>query len=464
MVMAPRGAGKSAQRKMVETLAPEDLVLCVTYDTFRKPGGKKLTEMALEDHLANIARMTAMGLLTWMGSHPGSAQKLSPGEKDALRALTQALLTQISAAEQRETLYSLRNLSDTAKEIWNEHHWVIDAVLSAINILGGGMGGGSLPSATSSSAGAVEPDAAIDLLGRLAVTLELKAIYVLIDRVDETAETSADPMAAYAMIAALMHELKVLEHRPFAYKFFLPDDLLPFYQRDGGRSDRIRNYETRWRNDELDTLMARRLSAYSGGRVSSLRDLLAAGSDAEGLVRLSIHFAQRSPRDLIRIWGRAVAEQLRINHTSGAISETALLSGIDAFSREKADEIATADTVRDLKRVARVDFTVSEVASDVFHVDNNSARARIQSWENRGVVKKIGEVPVARGRPHHHYGVVDIRVARSIFPDVRLDDFLTAKARLCPGCESPMLRDWDDARGERDETCIECGIPVQPIA
>ena len=459
MVFAPRGAGKSAQRKMVEMRAPTDTVLCITYDSFRNPTRRRLVDMTLADHLLNVARVAVVGLLTWIGERRRVVRALDDNERQALRALALGLLSAVTQAELRSALNSLRNLSTTAKELWNEHGWAVNAVLSSINIAAGGPGG-VLPQADVREGMEEEAGEHLDAIGRLARKVGLQAIYVLVDRVDETQETTADHAAAYQMIAPLMHELRVLEMSPFAFKFFLPDYILPFFQQAGGRSDRIRDYQTQWTNTELGRMMTRRLAAHSEGRVDSLEALLTVPrGERPALVQLTIHFAQKSPRDLVRIWGRAVDEQLRFDAPSRGISQQAVVGGIDRFCRERAEELATASTVRDLKRVARVDFTVSEVASDVFHVSTNAARAKIQGWENRGIVKHIGDLPARRGRPLHHYGVVDVRVARAMFPDVGLAQFFRAKARLCPNCESWVL--WDfDAPGEREEACVECGIPL----
>ena len=459
MVFAPRGAGKSAQRKMVEITAPSETILCITYDTFRRPGDDPLVEMTLSEHLFNTVRSGVVGMLTWLGENREAVGRLDGNERRALTALALGVLSTATRAELEEALHSLRNLSTAAKALWNEHSWVLNAVLASVNVAVGGPGG-TLPMALIDEAADEEPGDNLDLMGRLASKLGLQSIYVLIDRVDETRETTADPESAYEMIAPVMHELRLLEQRPFAFKFFLPDNLLPFYQQHGGRSDRIRNYETRWRNEELREMIRRRLAAHSEGRVDSMEALLAPAEGAvDRLVNLTIWIAQKSPRDLIRIWGRAVDEQLRADPSSRIISRDAVLAGIDTFCDERADEVATAAVVGELKRVARVDFTVSELASDVYHVEANSARARIQGWEGRGVVQRIGEVPVPRGRPHRHYGVVDARVARAMFPDVRLERFLESKARQCPNCESWVLRDYDSAAVE-EETCVECGITL----
>jgi len=459
MVFAPRGAGKSAQRKMVEITAPPDTVLCITYDNFRNPRRRRLLDMTLQDHLFNVSRIAIVGLLTWIGDNRGATGRLRPNEREALRAIALGLLSAATQAELSEALDSLRNLSTRAKELWNEHSWALSAILSSIGIAGGGAGG-TLPQADARQPAEEAPGERLDAIGRLATRLGLQAMYVLVDRVDETQETGTRHDAAYHMIAPLLHELRVLEMSPFAFKFFLPDYILPFFQGAGGRLDRVRSHQTRWRNEELREMMRKRLSAHSGGHVDALESLLAAPAESPP-VELSIWVAQKSPRDLIRIWGRAVDEQLRIDPSFRGLSGQAVVAGIDTFCFERADEVATPAVVRDLRRVARVDFTVSEVASDVFHVETNSARARIQAWENRGIVKLIGDLPAPRGRPHHHYGVVDARVARSMFPNVPLQQFLAAKARQCPNCESWLLRDFD-ATGEHEDTCVECGIPLVP--
>jgi hypothetical protein len=464
MVFAPRGSGKSAQRRMVEIFAPGDDVLCVTYDRFRRQSEGSLLDMTIRDHEASIGRIAVIGLLTWTSDHRDALGRLTADEKMALRALALAVLSGVSQTELQRALGALRNLSTNAKRIWNDHNWILNSVLSSINIAMGGSGGTLAPAFEVEASGGAT-DEHLDLLGRLALKLGLSAIYVLIDRVDETSETTRDPASAYRMIAPLALELELLEQPAFAYKFFLPDAVLPMYQEAGGRSDRIRIYETKWSNTELGTMMVKRLDSYSGGSVRDLGHLLDTPADvSEKSVYASLCFAQNSPRDLIRIWGRAVDEQLRLNPEATRISRVALLTGIDTFCKERADEIATGAIVRDLTRIARVDFTVSEVASEIFRVDANSVRARVQGWQNRGVVKQIGEVPAARGRPHYQYGIVDVRVARASFPNLSLDQFLDRKARLCPNCESWVLRDWDDDAGERADICVECHIRLVTVA
>lgn len=54
IVLAPRGGGKSAQRRKVELWAPSSNVLAVTYDRFEFGVGQQLSDVGLPYHMRNI--------------------------------------------------------------------------------------------------------------------------------------------------------------------------------------------------------------------------------------------------------------------------------------------------------------------------------------------------------------------------------------------------------------------------
>ncbi|MGE0080757.1 MAG: hypothetical protein AB7U81_05620, partial [Thiohalomonadaceae bacterium] len=54
IVLAPRGAGKTAQRRMVEADAIRSGYLAVTYDRFEFSGGYSLSVISLQYHLRNF--------------------------------------------------------------------------------------------------------------------------------------------------------------------------------------------------------------------------------------------------------------------------------------------------------------------------------------------------------------------------------------------------------------------------
>jgi len=64
--MAPRGAGKTALRRMVEEWADQHSVLAVTYDRFEFGSGQKVEDVGLAYHLRNvIVRFWLPIFLSW---------------------------------------------------------------------------------------------------------------------------------------------------------------------------------------------------------------------------------------------------------------------------------------------------------------------------------------------------------------------------------------------------------------
>ena len=134
----------------------------------------------------------------------------------------------------------------------------------------------------------------------LAGALGFDAVYILVDRVDETSITQNDANASFEFIQSLVLDLHVLETKSVAFKFFLWDQIRNRYLDAGARTDRIPLHVLNWNLKEMSTMLAERLKAYSDGRVSSLNDLL------DGTLAYDIHslvciLAAGSPRDMIRM-------------------------------------------------------------------------------------------------------------------------------------------------------------------
>jgi hypothetical protein len=54
VIFAPRGGGKSAQRRMIEYKAQEAGVFAITYDRFEQLGATDLETLGIDYHLRNI--------------------------------------------------------------------------------------------------------------------------------------------------------------------------------------------------------------------------------------------------------------------------------------------------------------------------------------------------------------------------------------------------------------------------
>ena len=465
IVFAPRGSGKSAQRRMVEIKSQSEPLLCVTYDTFSFLLSKDPQEVTLEDHLRQVVRIALIGLLTTIEGRRDILARLDANQKKALQLLSHAYLDSLTQLELKHSLDALKSVPEKAKEVWNENFWMISSVATFIlqklgiplsqPALGQGFGESLDPS----------PRLHVDLLGRLSTTCGLSAVYVLIDKVDETSSTTNNPEAAYSLIAPLIEDLAILAARPFCFKFFLPDNLELLHQQ-AGRPDRIQHHRLAWRWSELKTILERRLAAHSERKITRPEDLVSpiwTDEEEQSSVKTFLdewvyRFAESSPRDLIRIWQKALAEQLRQDQDSNQISTLAILTGLDTFCEERANELLPEHLLTDLSRVGRIDFTTNYVANEVFRIKTNSARNKIKAWVDTGiVVRQPDRQETAGRRPQHHYAIEDSRVARTVLKNMAPESFWLRKMNVCDKCDSTILRDWDMTPVH---VCRQCGTTV----
>jgi hypothetical protein len=141
----------------------------------------------------------------------------------------------------------------------------------------------------------------------------LKAIYVLVNRVDEVSPIADDLALTADFVEPLLADLPLMECPHAAFKFFLPMEAQPALAgKTIIRYDRLLFREIIWDEGTLAELLRQRLIAFSEGRVESLSDLC---DEAE--VRRSwnldqdlVQHAQGSPRNLLRL-----GEALLWNHT-----------------------------------------------------------------------------------------------------------------------------------------------------
>lgn len=85
IVLAPRGAGKTAQRRMVEGQAFTNGYLAVTYDRFEFSTSQSLGDVTLQYHLRNIITRILISLLSYMAQHMDVAKHLTRDEKKELK-------------------------------------------------------------------------------------------------------------------------------------------------------------------------------------------------------------------------------------------------------------------------------------------------------------------------------------------------------------------------------------------
>mgnify|MGYP000923229143 CR=1 FL=1 len=450
VVFAPRGGGKTALRIMLEKAScVRDDFLCVTYNQFDLTG-RKLSEVDLGYHHRSITRLVLVGLLSWIAER--GLGGLSDSDRHILYLLVKEHLGAIDRSLLNQAISSVKNVKDKALDFWNSVTQLAGLGLNLIqNILQ------LVPKPVSSGETEQALGSYLDQLrfmASLAPKLGIKSIYVLIDKVDETALTSAAPNA-FKFIRPLLTDLTTLELPGYAFKFFLWDKLAEDY-RAASRPDRINSYDIHWTIDQLKEMLSKRLATYSGGQVTTL-DQIAASGPHVGLHETCVILAYSSPRNVIRLCKEILDQQAELDPTADKLSDEAISRGVEVFAQKYSSEVLGSQVLRDIKKAKRIDFTVRYLSADVFKVTQQSGLNKVQTWRRTGVVERIGTVQEKRGnKPSDLYGIVNPLVAKYVHADLSIFEFMQKKVRLCPSCGAVVLRDFDLHPGGDRNRCQNC--------
>ena len=135
------------------------------------------------------------------------------------------------------------------------------------------------------------------------------------------------------------------------------------------------------------------------------------------------------------------------------MSEKAVLTGIEEIAAAIAAETVPENVLRDLKKLKRADFTLTNVYADVFRISQGAGTQKVQAWQDTGAVIKIGNRQEKRGnRPSNVYAVTSPIVLKHIFSELNALDFSEKKMRRCE-CGQLVLRDWDSSKNQSCHAC-----------
>jgi hypothetical protein len=243
-------------------------------------------------------------------------------------------------------------------------------------------------------------------------------VIILIDKVDETEATSNSANQTAALIHPLLSRVQLMEVEGFAWIFFLWDRVKVFFEDDKYhvRLDKIGHATVTWDGDFFALMLNKRIRFYSDGRLD-FSGLLAHGLDVDRIYKDLIGISMRSPRELIRLMDVIIREH-DIRHA--ASNEDILLSvgsieaGLDKYVTDVITTIYGERLLGQIFRLNKTIFTNKDVQL-TFRVGAQSARTRIQSWENAGIVKLTGTRAAEGalgGKPANEYTIIDSRIER----------------------------------------------------
>lgn len=459
IVYAPRGGGKSAQRRMIELQCSRENVLAITYDEFEFPELTRASDIRLHHHLKKIVRSCLVGILLTLKEEPQAESRLTKQDKRLLLQLSAEHLVGTGEIEFEQTLRSLKSLKERFRESWNE--WVpITGTLA--NVLLGVLkkfapieieNFGSLSSFRNEEyAKSDSLKHQLRITSTLARRIGWRSIYILIDRVDEAELTGNNFNDSFKLIEPLLKDLQLLESEGIGFKFFLWD-MLESTCKNIVRTDRIEQETLFWQDQLLQQMWETRLEAFSNENIQNLNQI-SEKTTPFTIDELAFIFANHSPRDLVRIGSQILQEQTELDPRSNYLSENAIYTGIEKFAIRRANELFTKERVlKELRRIGQVDFTIPFLANEIFKETQASTRNRLKIWREQAAiidVERIIDTNSKQDRPVKLIAISDIRVAKTLYPTISIPDFLESKYRKCPSCNTKVLRDW----GEPDSSSI----------
>ncbi len=462
VVFAPRGGGKSAQRRIIELRSSEHNILSITYDNFDFPDVRKSSDITIHHHLKRIIRFILTGLLVKIYSDNESANLLGKEDKHIFLKLAAEHLGDIKSTDLTIALDSLKSLKDKFKDVWNDWFPAIGmGIQSVIKLLkpfydfGDNVSGLSKfqdPEFKTSDSLKFQ----LKLLVDLSQKLGWNSIYILVDRIDEASTTGNNVKDSFNLLEPLLKDLSLLEFPGIGFKFFLWDQLQPLCQ-DVVRTDRINQETLDWDETMLTTMWEKRLLAFSGKKIKRLHQisipLIPYTTDD-----LCFIFANQSPRDLIRIGDQILAEQQEIDPHSTVITDPAVYKALDKFCSKRTVELIKKERVlNELRKTRQVDFTIPYLANQIFKEVQSTTRNRMLVWREEGAIIDIERIEDPESKQDAKvklFAIKDIRVAKEIYPELSIPDFLKQKYKKCPQCGATVLRDWRETASS--SICQDC--------
>lgn len=447
VVFAPRGGGKTAQKIMIEKRSAEARqFLCITYDRFPTDNLKQARDATSEFHLRNITRIILLAILLEIEERGYLPEGFYEFDRRLIVSLSKNLMGELSSEKFKEALGSIKSIGDKSSDLFKKYGGV---VVGLLNVVTSKFGLGKFETAVASN---VPIDESLrfqfESLIPIAKKLGFKSVYVLVDRVDELAITASDAFKTFQFLESMLIDLPLLETPGVAFKFFLWDQMKDHYQEAGGRPDRLIEYELDWSVDDLETVLSKRLATYSGNSIRRFDQILS-GDAPYDIHRMISYFAHGSPRDMVRICKKIVDEHTRTGRYGPRIEFRTVKAALAGFSAERARELY-GQSYADLRKIGKLNFTINNLANDVFRITTQAARSKVAKWQSSGAVIKIGELPNPGNRPQYLFGIVDPRLAVAVTSDTSLEEALDYFLVICPHCTELRIVE------EGDITCPDC--------
>lgn len=236
----------------------------------------------------------------------------------------------------------------------------------------------------------------IKLLINIAISLGYESIVVLFDKIDEFSDINADINKVAEFTISILTDTDLLYTKKLSIVFSLWSEVKRTLNNRGVRFDKFQDIDIKWRDDDLERIIDKRLKYYSINKAVpvTLKSLVPLDSDR----RVILYLADGSPRSLLLLLSRFYDEE--IGHGDAvdrftAFSSATISNGLIAFCRHFDYESLQPSKASDKKnyyiwlgkvlQMKKPFFTVFEV-STVFGVKTTIASRYIAEMEKLGII------------------------------------------------------------------------------
>lgn len=396
-------------------------ILSITYDDFSALNLRSVSSISLNDHVNEILKRGVPQLATAIAEQVADGRQLRDENKGLLRWYVDEYLSDLSRLQLDSVLKTLRTKSQVLKDLFTDATQLYNTFIKVLQLEEiSPTKPVDEPRAKRSAISAIH---VLTVFVRLAREFDYTAVYVLVDKVDETEATAADSKKAAVLVTPLLTNMKLLELEGFAMKFFLWENIRDKFGQEL-RTDRVTMKNIEWSPDELTLMLEKRVLAYSNNETEWHG--LFAPNLRDKVMSLIIRLAYKSPRDANRLMEIVFAEAAPDSTSEEyQIKSAALTRGLDEFSKTRAHELYTPEVVEKIAKLKMVSFTIADVAatykitsSTIDDVPNqtatNRARNMVEKWKTSGVIRQGDPVlrhnSKNRGRSVNQYSIVDPRV------------------------------------------------------
>jgi len=443
VLFGDRGAGKSATRLTIfkelwrQKGQGKRVPLAVNMTNFSTVIQRNKLHEVSESALVNeVAFVVIESLLTWLSALDDDERAIFVGamnddENTNCFYLLKNFYASRTLAKRERSIIEAMNLMNQAflakSRLWIEKRWEpISKLIAGLTDsllhqhIGTEKGLTNVIGDVISLEAAQEVDSILLLrrLVSLVNTFDFSGVVVLLDKIDETDATNHSADQSAALIHPLLSRVQLMEVSGFSWAFFLWTRVKPFFEGSEYpvRLDKIAHATVSWDDQFFTIMLDRRVKFFSGGRLN-FSGLFNNSVDIKRVVKDLISVSMRSPRELIRLMDITIREH-DVLHASQESSFLLTAASVEAgLDKYVTDVISTVYGERLLYQIFRLNRTVftNKEAQLTFRIGAQSARTRLQSWENAGIIKFNGTRAAdgtQGGKPANEYVIVDARIER----------------------------------------------------